>query len=155
MELITQHFTEYWKYYVAGVVVLLPLIILLRRWALPLIQYTIELTIYLGLMHCIIHGILLLACWFKDQSTMKRAFDKMDENFDPGWTTPLTRFWDYTQYAPQWIFFFELVLTGVVIYLMWQYRPLQLQRAKKKPAPPKKKPLAGDYAQRNRMGGHK
>jgi hypothetical protein len=99
-----------------------------------------RLAIYIGIMHVLVGGTVLLAGWFKDQSTMKRARGLTDQSFNPGWSTPFVEFWDYAAYTPRWIFFFELALCGVILFLMWKFRPMKLQRRKKKPAPPKKRP---------------
>jgi len=154
MEVLAQHFSDWWRVYVVVAIVVLPVIIIFRRWAIPAILYAVELSIYLVIVHVLLSGVVRLAAWFKDQSTMKRARGLTEQNFDPGWSTPVPDFWNLDAYNPHWLVFFELALAAGIVFLMWKYRPMQVQRAKKKPAPPKAKTAAG-YASRGKTGGPK
>jgi hypothetical protein len=85
---VLEHLQQHAMAYGAGAVVVLILVYLTRRWSVPIIFYAVELSIYLGVMHALVGGIVRLAAWFKDQSSMKRAFDLKDLA-PPDWTTPL------------------------------------------------------------------
>lgn len=154
MEVLTQHLQEHWRIYVFAAIILIPLMAVFRRWCIPALQYGIELAVYLGIMHVFVSGVVLLAAWFKDQSTMKRARDLANENYNPGWSIPFVEFWDYEAYDPRWLFYLEAAIAICIIILMWKYRPMQLQRRKKRPAPSKKRP-GMQYFSNTRTGGRK
>jgi hypothetical protein len=154
MEVLTQHLQEHWRAYLFAAIIIIPLLIVFRRWAIPALQYGVELAIYLAVMHVLVGGVVVLAAWFKDQSTMKRARDLAEQNYNPGWTTPFVKFWDYGAYNPQWILYLQVILAIGIIFLMWKYRPMQLQKRKKKPAPPKKRP-GMQYFSNTGTGGRK
>lgn len=154
MDVLAQHFTEWWRVYVVVAILVLPVVVIFRRYTVPAILYTVELAIYLCIVHVLLSGVVRLAGWFKDQSTMKRARGLTEQSFDPGWTTPVPRFWDLDAYNPHWLVYLEAVLALGIVFMMWKYRPMQVQRAKKKPAPPKKKTAAG-YVSRGKTGGPK
>jgi len=140
MEAITEHLKEYYRWYLLGAVCVLPAIIIFRRHVIPAIFYAVELAIYMALLHGATHLVVLLAGWFKDQSTMKRAQGLLGQDFNPGWTTPLLEFWKRNEYQPQWLFYFEIVLVLLLISLMWRYRRPRMRRPRKKTIAPKKKP---------------
>ncbi len=146
MEPIIGHFREFYGYYIMGAFCVLPFIVVFRRVAVPAIMYVIELCIYMGLLHCAIWVIVAVAAWFKDQSTMKRARDLVGDDYNPGWTTPILEFWKREEYNPHWLFYFEIVLFFLVIFLMWRYRPMRMRRPKKAMESKNKKKIGGyDY----------
>jgi len=154
MEVLTEHFQSFWKYYAVAGVLLLALIIYFRRWALPLLQYTVEYCIYLGLLHVGLGTIVRVASWFKDQSTMKRARGLVGQSYNPGWETPWLRFWDRELYSPEWLLYMEIIFALVVLLLMVRIRGIGVQRTKRKRgAPPKKTSEAGGYEYKARGGG--
>jgi len=156
MEILTEHFQSYWMYYAIGAACLLPPIIYFRRWSLPLIQYAVEYVIYLGLFHVGLAVIVLVAGWFKDQSTMKRARGLVGANYNPGWETPWLEFWNRELYNPMWLFYFEIVVAVVVLVLMVRIRGIGVQRKKRRKIPPSKKVAApGEYQYKAKGGGHK
>ncbi len=144
MEPIVDHFEEYYRWYALAAICLLPLIVIFRRQTFPAILYAVELAIYAAIMHCLVHVVAIIAAWFKDQSTMKRARDLLDADYNPGWTTPLLEFWNRKEYNPEWLIFFEVGLLALVFFLMWRYRPMQKRKPKKK-APAKKTGKGYDY----------
>ena len=154
MEIVTQHLQEHWRIYVFAVILLVPILVVFRRWLMPIIQYAVEVAIYLAIVHVVLGGVVRLAGWFKDQSTMKRARGLLNENFDPGWTTPIPKFWEYDSYNPRWLLYMEILLAIGIIILVWRYRPMLVQRKKKKPVPAKKRP-GMQYFSNGRTGGTK
>ena len=130
MDAIIAHFKEYYIAYVVGLAALLPIIYVTRRYSVPAILYTVEVAIYLGLMHCIVGAIVRLAAWFKEQSAMEQAYDRAPQAA-PTWTTPFLRFWDYQAYVPQWVLYFEGVCALLIVYAVWRYRPLRIHRGRK------------------------
>ena len=131
MEPLVEHFKEFYVYYLIGAACILPPLIFFRRFTVAAFMYLIELCIYLALMHGVMYGVIAVAAWFKDQSTMKRARGLIGETFDPGWTTPILRFWDKEGYEPQWLIYFEIGLAVLILYLMWKFRPPRMRRPRK------------------------
>lgn len=146
MEPILQHFREYYRVYIMVAVCVLPIIVVFRRWAVPTILYLVEFCIYTVMMHVLVCGVVYLAAWFKDQSTMKRARGVIGEDFNPGWKTPLIEFWDRSQYTPSWLVYVEIVFLVAIAVLMWRYRPIRTQQRKSKTPPSKKVSAAGKYS---------
>lgn len=145
MDVVLEHIREHQTYYTAGGVVfiaLLPLIYLTRRWSVPLIQYTLETVIYVVCMHFGVGAVTRVAAWFKDQSSMKRAFDIRNIEA-PGWTTPWLRFWEREAYEPAGLFWFEVAAALFIVFLVWRYRPLRIKR--KPVAPTKRTHIGYDY----------
>ncbi|HNR29326.1 MAG TPA: hypothetical protein PKI11_00420 [Candidatus Hydrogenedentes bacterium] len=132
---ILDHLKEYAVLYALGAVCVIPTLVITRRWSVPLILYAVEIAIYLGLMHVGVGVITRVAAWFKDQSSMKRAFD-IREAKAPGWATPWIEFWDIEQYHPEALLYVEIVVAVIIVFLVWRIRPL---RVKRRQAPPSKK----------------
>ena len=139
MEPVVEHLREFYRVYVFVAVITVPIVIVFRRYTVPAIAYAFELCVYAAIVHGLFHATLRLAAWFKDQSSMKRAFgDVAPGAEDPGWTTPLLEFWKRGEYSPEWILYVEAVLLVGVIYLIWRYKPLRPQKKGRKPPPAKK-----------------
>lgn len=115
-------------YTVVGVlfVALLPLIYLTRRWTGPIILYTVETICYLYGMHVGVGVVTRAAAWFKESSSMDRAFSREKEAVE--WTTPWLRFWEQEAYFPPNIFWIEVVFAVLIIFAVWRYRPLRVRR---------------------------
>ncbi|MFP4501642.1 MAG: hypothetical protein ACLFTT_11630 [Candidatus Hydrogenedentota bacterium] len=145
MDMVLEHVSEHQTYYIVAAIVfvaVLPLIYLTRRWSVPLIQYTIETIVYVISMHFAVGLVVRVAAWFKDQSSMKRAFGTRQEEV-PEWTNPWLVFWDREAYNPDWLFWFELVAVVLIVFLVWRYRPMRVRRRpQKKPSVMAKKTYA-------------
>ena len=129
MDVVIAHFKEFYIYYIFGLLLLLPFIFLTRKWSLPVILYAIEVAIYWGLMHVSVFVIVKVAAWFKDQSSMKRAFS--EKTFEsPDWNTPIVNFWERESYSPHWLFWVEVTLAVIVLLLVLRYRPMKVQHKK-------------------------
>ena len=152
MEAVLEHLRAHAVGYVACAVCVLPLLVIFRRYAFPVLFYVVEFLVYCALMHTAVHCTALLAGWFKDQSTMKRAQGLQGQSFNPGWTTPWLEFWKRNLYEPHWLLYLELVAVGGIVFLMWRYRPFRIQTRGRRAAPPKKKPTRA-YNYGNRRGG--
>lgn len=135
-ELLT-HFQDNSTAYIAGLVAAIPIIFVTRKYSMPILQYLIETIIYLVLMHTIMHFLVAMTKWFKEQSSFDRAFDRKSEVLS--WTTPWVEFWQKELYSPVWIYYAEIVTGIIIILLVLRFRPLRFgKRKKKKPAPKKK-----------------
>lgn len=126
MDALLTHLQEYWIGYVFLVGGLVPVIYFTRQYTLPVIQWTAELCIYSAIMHVVVHGLVRLTAWFKEQSQFERAFDV--EAARPDWRTPLLEFWNKEAYNPDWLFWVEVAFVIVAIVLMFKYRPMKTQK---------------------------
>lgn len=145
MDVFLEHVEAHQNYYVAGgilLLALLPLVYVTRRYSVPMILYAIETVIYIGLMHFGVGLIARVAAWFKDQSSMKRAFGTQQAE-TPDWSNPWLAFWDRSQYNPDWLFWAEVALAALIVFLVWRLRPVRVRRRPKAPPP---KPRPGTYS---------
>ena len=132
-----------------GIVALLAVIIIYftRPYSTSFIFYSIEIFIYIFIMHTIMHVLVYLTAGFSNQTTMRNVFDGEARGVAT-WTTPLVNFWERDVYDPQWIMWFEIVLVIIIIGLVRYFRPMKVQTKVKssmkiEPAKPKKKGKGG------------
>jgi len=140
------HFQEYSYYYIFGVPVLLLLIHITRWYSVPTILYVLEYTLYAGIMHTVVHVLVRLFCWFKNNSSMN-ALQADGTRADPeAWTTPWKQFWNWEYYDPEWIPWMELFFLIVVAGLMIRFRPFRPTKRRRRAyvPPPPPKPNAAD-----------
>jgi hypothetical protein len=127
---LSDHVQANFKLYILGFVIAVPLVYFARKWTVPLILYTIEICIYLSIMHIFIHVLVAITAWFKTNSSI-RALQKdglpQDAVF---WSTPMVKFWDRTLYDPRWIVYVEYVFLVVIVILVLKYRPMHMQKPK-------------------------
>ncbi len=127
-QIVSEHVQANMNYYIGGAVVLIPLIILTRKWSVPIILYVIEICVYLCVMHTIVHVVTRVTAWFKTSSSM-RALQKDGRPIDAvDWTTPLVSFWDKTLYDPEWVIYVEMVFAVIVLVLVFWLRPMKTQK---------------------------
>jgi uncharacterized integral membrane protein len=128
--LISDHVQANLKAYILGCVLAVPFIYFTRKWTVPLILYTIEISIYLAIMHLVVHVVVGLTAWFKTNSSM-RALRPDGVPVDAVyWTTPLVNFWEKKIYDPQWIIYVESGFIVLVIILVLKFRPMHVQKPK-------------------------
>ncbi len=135
MEAIREHFQAYYVHYIVGALVVLPPLIYFRRRTFPAILYAIEFCLYASIMHVVVFLLAVITAWFREVTVMQAVTDAARIN--PGWKTPILKFWEIQQYHPQWLYKFELAVLVVILVGMRRYRPMVVQKTKKK-APPKK-----------------
>lgn len=129
---VVEHLKEYYLIYILFLGCAIPLVYVTRRYSVPFIFYATETIIYMMLMHAAVGVMTRVAAWFKDQSSMKRAFDIKGAPA-PEWTTPWLQFWDRELYKPETLFYVEIVFALIILTLVWRYRPM---RVKRRPAAP-------------------
>ena len=128
MEAVLEHLKEYVVGYTIAGVCLIPLLFFTRKWSLPLILFTVETVIYLCIVHIVMHYVVAMAAWFKEQSSMKALQEDGKPSDAPTWGTPLTEFWDKVQYDPEFLIWVELGLAIVIVCMVIRYRPLKVQK---------------------------
>ena len=125
MEALTANLHQYGVAYVILAVIFLPILWLTRRYTFPPIQWVIEWCVFSAVFHVIVHGVVAVARWFREESQMQAI---KDQRITLDWQTPLTYFWKRELYRPIWIFYFELCVVIVFIVLMFRYRPMKRQK---------------------------
>ena len=130
MDQVLEHLKEYYIAYALVAICLFPILYLTRRYSAPIIQYTIEIVLYLLCIHVALWLLVVVTKWFKEQSTMRVLADGSPEP-PPDWRIPLLEFWDREQFAPAWLFWVEIAAVVIVVGLVWRYRPLRIQKQRK------------------------
>lgn len=126
--IITEHLKEHAVYYGGGAAVLLPIIIIFRKWSLPAIFFAVETVIYLVIMHITMAGVVRGSAWFKGETQMEAIRDRVA---GPDWTTPFYAFWRKEDYLPETIFYVEIGIAVAIIFAVIRYRPLNYKRRRK------------------------
>ena len=121
---ILPHLKEYAILYIVGVPVLIGIIALTRRYSVPAIVFALEIVVFSGVMHCMVHLMVQIFSWFKNNSAMQMV---RDPERDVHWTTPLFRFWERETYEPGWVIWLEVALFCVILFLVYRFRPLKPQ----------------------------
>lgn len=149
---LLEHFREHYTVYVFIALFTLPILVIFRRYTAPTIAFVLELCLYVALLHVLVHGSVRLTAWFKDQSSMKRAFGPVAEGAaDPGWTTPLLTFWQHDLYSPAWLLYFECFVVAAIVYLMWRYKPVRPQKKGTRAAPPKQESKGSSWQKKRAL----
>ncbi len=146
MESVTAHLQQYWILYSLGGLCLFFVVYFTQKYTLPVIQWTAELALYMACVHVVLHYFVQLVKWFKLNTMMY-----WQERIDPGWQTPLQRFWDRAEYNPAWLFYAEVVVAVLMVAAMVRYRPMKVQKIKPR-RPPIQKGKVPDSL-RARYGG--
>jgi len=132
MDLVLTHLKEFYLYYAFGAVIVLPLLYVTRKYSLPIIFYTLETCIYLGLMHCAFFIGVAVTRWFAENSSMKALQEDGKPIDAPDWAIPLVQFWNKEAYNPLWVLYVEIAAVCIIILLVWRYRPLRIKYKPKK-----------------------
>jgi len=126
MDVVIDHFQQWYLAYAGAAVLCVPLIYFTRRYSLPFIQFCIEIALYSFIMHVLVWCVVGLATWFKNNSTMT-ALDENKRTKDVAfWETPLLEFWNREAYNPTWVFWLECVFALVIVYLVFRFRPMKV-----------------------------
>lgn len=126
IEFWIDHFTEYYVTYIALLACVLPILYLTKAYSIPAMMYALELAIYFALMHVVVWGIVRVAFWFRQESTM-RALSEDGPDPSEAWRTPLLEFWQTEAYNPSWLLYVEAAFAIIILYLVIRYRPMKVQ----------------------------
>lgn len=121
---ILPHLKEYAVFYIVGIPILLVIIVLTRRYSVPLIVFLFEFIVAACIMHALVHVNVLIFAWFKNSSSMQMVRDPEDDVY---WTTPMLHFWEWDIYSPQWVIWVEAVFLMAILLLIYRFRPLKPQ----------------------------
>ncbi|NUM55655.1 MAG: hypothetical protein HUU46_18590 [Candidatus Hydrogenedentes bacterium] len=125
LELILAHIQEHAAQYGVVAAIVAPLLYFTRRWTWGPIQWVLELIVYFGIFHTILHYVVALTDWFQFESQMKML---VQEKVRMGYMTPLAAPWEMEAYNPQWLFYLECASVVLIIAAMFRYRPMKTQK---------------------------
>ena len=127
MDALIQHVTENWVAYVVILACAMPIILIFRKYTVPVILWALEWVMYCGLFHIAVYVLVQVTRWFQYNTQMEM---REEERVYKDWATPLVEFWDREAYSPGWIFWVEVVFAVVLLALMIRYRPMTTQKVK-------------------------
>ena len=132
MEPVISFFQENAAAIIILAVILLPLGYIFRKYTVPFILHSIEFFIYVSIMHVSLTGIVRVFSWFRAQTQFKNMDGSLDESFTPLFTPLYNHVWDRSAYSPEWLFYVELVLVAMTLYVVAVLRPTRFGRGKNK-----------------------
>jgi len=124
---LLDHIEAHAAFYIAGAVMLLPLIYFTKRYSVPLILYTVEIGTYLSVIHFAVHYIVAFIHWFKEE-TDKDPLHPEVSHYD--WETPLSGFWIREKYHPDFLFLMEIVFAVLIVVIVFRFRPMKIQQVR-------------------------
>lgn len=127
MAAVLAHLEEYWMAYALLAVCLIPILYVTRRYSVPFIQYTVEIVLYIAIMHVAAWCIVAVTRWFKEQSSMKALQEDGRPVDAPEWTTPFFEFWNRELYTPPWLVWVEVVAAVLIVIAVFRFRPMRIQ----------------------------
>jgi hypothetical protein len=135
-EPIILHVQEYGIAYFGIALVILPLLVVFRKYTLPFIYHSVEYILYCAVAHVMIGGLVRAFSWFRSETTFK-SFD--DSAPVASFKTPIAQgFWQKELYNPEWLFWFEVGVAALLLYVVIFVRPVKFKQKpykSKKPAP--------------------
>ncbi|MFP6581600.1 MAG: hypothetical protein VCD00_03475 [Candidatus Hydrogenedentota bacterium] len=104
-------------------VILVPLFIIYQKKAMPVVFHSVEYCVYVLLGHYVLWLMVSVADWYKEQTAMDAAEAVRSATF----TTPANllteNFIERSLYSPTWLYYFELVMMFVLLYVVVVVRP--------------------------------
>ena len=147
-EAITLHIQENGIVYFGVAVVLIPLIVVFRKHTLPVIYHAAEYLLYCAVAHVLLGGLVRAFSWFRGETTFKNYDGSMSAQFTP-FTTPLNlNFWQRELYSPQWLFWFEIGVAVLLLYVVLFIRPVKFKNKPQVNKKPKPGQLSSNMGQR-------
>lgn len=132
MDALLEHLRAHVVAYVVLVICLIPLLYITRKFSVPVILYAAEVALYCAILHIILWAIVGGFAWFKESSSMQRAFETGQEKVN--WGIPLLQFWERDAYKPKWVHVLEIFLALGIVWAVWRFRPMQIQRGPRRKA---------------------
>lgn len=145
MEAAFEHVRDNLGAYLVVCACAIPVLFVFRKHTGPVVFHTIEVIIYAAVTHAAFGGAVRSAWWFKSMTSMH-----LDPNRQ-AFTTPWLAFWKKDLYAPEALYYAEVVFLILIIFVVARYRPMSLgqknvYKGKEGPPPSKRKP--GAYSRR-------
>ena len=113
--------------YFVGAMVVIPLIVVFRKYSLPFLFHVGEYLVYCALAHVMISGLTRAFSWFRGETSFKNYAGELEADFVP-FTTPLNlNFWQRELYSPEWLFWFECGVAALLLYVVIFLRPVKFR----------------------------
>ena len=152
MEAVIEHIQANMVAYGIIALCILPVLYLGRKYVVPFVLYTLEILIYISILHVTVYTIVRVGAWFRDSSSFDNAFGRASEQTT--WTTPLLEFWDQEAYDPSWVYWFEIVVAVMIVIAVFRYRPMKIHKGRDRRYTDTGKRIgAGGKAGRGKMAG--
>lgn len=104
-------------------VILIPLFIVYQKKAMPIIFHTAEYLVYLTAMHYVLYVMVVVAAWYQESTRMEAAGTGASTIYSTPRNVISENFFDKALYTPTWLFYFELVMIFVLLYVVVVVRP--------------------------------
>lgn len=121
---IQDHVLSNVKAYAFGAAILIPLLIIGRKFIVSYLWWPGEFLAYVAGFHFLVKSIMFVAGWFKVNTRMY-----WESRTPTGWQTPLYQVWDMKAFNPQWVFYLEITVFVLILFFMVRYRPMVTQKA--------------------------
>lgn len=153
LDAIVQHVQANLAVYGVAVAVVVPVIFIFRKYTIPFLYHTAEYVIYFGVFHMLFAGLTRAFSWFRVETAFKNYDGSISKDFHP-YTTPVNLdFWKIDQYSPHWLFWFEVSVAAMLLYVVIVVRPTRFNKRNNKRHARQKaakavKPQGGRYGSR-------
>lgn len=152
IEVILEHLQANMVAYGIIALCILPILYMARKYVVPFIFYTLEILVYMVVVHVSVYTITRVAAWFRDSSSFDNAFGRKSEQTN--WSTPLLEFWQREAYEPSWVFWFEIVVSVLIVIAVFRYRPMKIHKGRdRRYSDTGKRIGSASKSMRGRMGG--
>lgn len=103
-------------------VLLLPAAYIMQQKAMAFLFHTTEFVVYTALMHYMLYAMVQVAAWYK-QSTQMTGEDSNEIPYNTPSGIISQNFFDRSLYNPTGLFYFEIILTLIILYIVVVVRP--------------------------------
>lgn len=145
MEFVLEHLREHMAVYIASGVIILPLLYAFREYTGPVLFHGLETAIYLTVFHVGFHYLISVFSWFRDQTEMNALGET---GAKAAMTTPMQEFWLREAYSPSWLFWVEIAVVLLVLYIVVIIRPVRMKKKNKYEGKDKQKTSKHDRRKR-------
>lgn len=153
LDTIMQHVQDNLAAYAVGGVVALAIILVFRKYTIPFLYHTGEYLFYCTVIHVVLSGLIRAFSWFRSETTFKNYDGGLSKDFE-AYTTPVSlNFWQKELYNPEWLFWVEVVLAVVLLYVVIVIRPTKFNRYGNRRVQQAAKKKAARDKERNARGG--
>ena len=121
METVIEHLRDNVVAYCLISACVVPVLVIFRKQSFPVIFHTVETIVYLSFFHLGLHGLINVAAWYKRSSAFQGS------EVQPDFSTPLWAPWMKELYNPQGLYYLEIVVALIVIFIVIRFRPMQVK----------------------------
>ncbi len=141
--------------YAVAAAAALVITVVFRKWVIPFLYHTVEYAIYFAAAHSFLAGFVRAFSWFREETEFKNFKGDVVGDWTP-YTTPFSLdFWQMSLYNPQWLFWLELAIAALLLYVVVIIRPTRLKAKPMQNKKPKPGEISGgsSYSDKLRAAG--